>query len=221
MKIVSFPHYTCGGLLCDMLNNTFGTVGSHGGIHSVYDFYGKIGDGWDVHDKFSEQTFFAALANFSVANKDVWIGTHCWLGSIDLDSDQISSVISVSTETYRSKLYRWTRTYHHYFKKTPTWQSLEGSGIHAIDKQRETAKSYMIPFAKINHPKVINLEFSDVVENKPAFLSLFDQDVTKHINRWRDVNSFLYDKEMWQSDTALRLHEAEHELAHHTQYRYA
>ena len=218
MKIVSFPHYTCGGLLCDMLNDTFGPVGSHGGIHSMYDFFGKIGDVSTVFENFSEKTFFAALENFSVLNKDVWIGTHCWLGAIDLDSDQITQVISVSTETHRSRLYRWVRSYHHYYKKSIPWQNI--IGLDEIDKQRETAKNYIKSFARIDHPKVINLEFSDVVENNFSFLSLFDRDVSKHINRWREVNSFLYDIDLWRSDAALRFHEAEYECCHNTNYRY-
>lgn len=218
MKIVSFPHYTCGGLLCDMLNNTFGRVGSHGGIHSMYDFFGKIGDVDTVFDNFSESTFFSALENFSVSNKDVWIGTHCWLGAIDLESDLITQVINVSTETHRSKMYRWLRTYHHFFMKSPPWQNLVG--IDNIDKQRESAKNYIKPFARIDHPKVINLEFAEVVENNPKFLSLFDQDVSHHVTRWREVNHFLYDTDIWQSNAARRFYEAEYEYCHDSRYQY-
>jgi hypothetical protein len=219
MKIVSFPHYTCGGLLCDMLNNTFGRVGNHGGIHSMYDFFGKIGDVDTVFDNFSETTFFAALENFSVSsNKNVWIGTHCWVGSINLESDLITQVISITTETHRSKMYRWFRTYHHYFKKSDPWQNL--SGIDEIDKQRESAKNYIKPFARINHPKVINLEFSDVVENTVTFSSMFNQDVSHHITRWREVNHFLYDNSIWTSDAAQRFHEAEYEYYLDRRYRY-
>ena len=44
MKLVCFPHYTCGGLLCDILNDTFSNIGTNGGINNIHHSIGKIGD---------------------------------------------------------------------------------------------------------------------------------------------------------------------------------
>ena len=44
MNLICFPHYTCGGVLCDILNQTFSPVLSHGGLGSIHHAIGKIGD---------------------------------------------------------------------------------------------------------------------------------------------------------------------------------
>jgi hypothetical protein len=44
MNLICFPHYTCGGLLCDILNGTFSEITSDGGVNSIGHGLGKIGD---------------------------------------------------------------------------------------------------------------------------------------------------------------------------------
>jgi len=205
MKIVSFPHYTCGGLLCDILNGTYSLIAPNGGISSINHSLGKIGDANDILMDFDPTTFFNALVH---VDKNKWIGTHCWLGSIDL-GDNISQVINVTTETYRSRLYRWIRVYHLHYIKSKPWQNL--SGMSEIDKQRETAKNYLKPFGKISHPKVVNIEFSDVVEQSASLKILIGHDSEKHLSRWREINHWLYDVDLWTSSAASRFHEAEYE----------
>ena len=213
MNLVSFPHYTCGGLLCDMLNHTFSEIGSNGGIQSIEHSVGKIGDSPDVMEEFDSETFVKHLQRHATAR---WIGTHCWLGKIDLQ--RINQVINVTTETYRSRLYRWVRAYHLYYLKSDPWQGL--SGIDAIDKQRETAKNYLRAFRRIEHTHVVNLEFADVVEAKPSLIKLVGSDVHQHLERWQQANAFLYSRDFWSSPAAQRFHEAEHEIALQQHYIY-
>ena len=213
MKLVSFPHYTCGGLLCDMLNDTFSSVDSHGGIQSIEHWVGNIGDSHGVMEEFNSETFFNHIQK---RNTQKWIGTHCWLGQIDLR--QITQVINVTTETYRSRLYRWIRAYHLYYIKSDPWQGLRE--IDEIDKQRETAKNYLRAFRRIHDPAVINLEFADVVETNTSLFNLVGRDVSHHLERWQQINSFLYRQDLWSSAAARRFHEAEHELALQQRYVY-
>lgn len=213
MKLVSFPHYTCGGLLCDMLNHTFSSVGSNGGIQSIEHAIGKIGDSPDVMEEFDSETFLKHMQKHATQQ---WIGTHCWLGKIDLR--QVEQVINVTTETYRSRMYRWIRAYHLYYVKSDPWQGL--IGIDGIDKQRETAKNYLRAFRCIHDPAVINLEFADVVETNASMFKVVGQDVSHHLKRWQQINAFLYSQDLWSSPAARRFHEAEHEVALQQRYIY-
>lgn len=213
MNLISFPHYTCGGLLCDILNGTFSTVDKNGGISSISHSVGKIGDSADIFENFDSQFFFKKIQGIKT---NTWVGTHCWLGNIDLS--KVNQVINVTTETYRSKLYRWVRAYHHYYLASDPWQGL--SGIKELDKQRETAKNYLKPFLHIDHDRVINIEFSDVVEAKPALFKLVPGNIDQHLGRWRQINSFLYSDDIWSSKATIRFHEAEYEVSLAQSYLY-
>lgn len=204
MKIVSFPHYTCGGLLCDILNGTYSATGGHGGISSITHELGKIGDSDSVHDNFDKQKLLDAL---SKVDSSTWIGTHCWLGNIDMDTD--TQIINVTTVTHKSRLYRWVRAWYHYYLDSEPWRNFEGS---IIDKQRETAKNYLVAFEPIHKKNFLNIEFADVVESQPAFRGLTDMPIDHHMHRWKQINHFLYQKDVWVSAAAQRFHEAEHEV---------
>jgi hypothetical protein len=214
MKIISFPHYTCGGLLCDIMNQTYSPVGGNGEIQSLRHSFGKIGDSDSVYTNFDPQRFEKLVNKYQ--DYEHWIGTHCWLGKTDLG--KIHQVINITTLTHKSKLYRWIRAYHHYYLKSQPWQGLDG--LDAIDKQRETAKTYLTPFDKIDNPRVINLEFCSVVECSQDFINLVPRNYKQHLDRWQQINSFLYDAGVWTSVAADRFHEAEYELALETQYVY-
>jgi hypothetical protein len=44
MNLICFPHYTCGGLLCDIMEDTMSEFADNGGIASPTHNVGKIGD---------------------------------------------------------------------------------------------------------------------------------------------------------------------------------
>lgn len=212
MKIVSFPHYTCGGLLCEILNDTFSPATSIGSIDGIQHKMAKIGDSASVFVDFDKKQLLDKLKE---ADTDSWIGTHCWLGNMVSDDFQ---VINITTATYRSRLYRWTRAWYHMFVKTEPWQNLDG--MTAIDKQRETAKNYVPSFDPVHRDNFVNLEFADVVECTPAFVHLVDRSIDRHIDRWRTINHFLYKDDVWTALPAQRLHEAEYELKLRKAYVY-
>jgi hypothetical protein len=116
----------------------------------------------------------------------------------------------VTTVTYRSKMYRWVRAYNHYYLKSKEWNEL--LGLDRIDKERETAKSYLKPFIPVIGNNIYNIEFAEIVENSAEFLKLVQGlSVDKHIERWNSINHFLFDNNIWNSTPAHRFHEAESE----------
>lgn len=204
MKIICFPHYTCGLLLCNILNEDSG---------NYYHEAGKIGDSNTIFDQFDLNDLMAQINDFDIGNK--WISSHCWLGPhINL----FDKVINVTTETYKSKLYRWLRTYYHYFSIKQDWKDL--SGIDYIDKVRETAKSYMVPFKSITADNVINIEFADIVESNTALKKIYSKDIEKYMAPWKLKNLFLYDDHIMITEPAKRFHEAEYEIVTGRNYVY-
>lgn len=212
MKIVSFPHYTCGGLLCDILNNTFSPVAPNGGIRSLQHSLGKIGDTSGVNKDFDIDSL---LSQIKSADQRYWIGTHCWLGNY---VDRFENIINITTTTYNSKLYRWSRAYNLYFKKLDHWLDLQG--IDLKDQMRETAKNYFDAFDPIVAHNVVNIEFADVVEDNQQFVNIAGPDRCRHLDRWKTVNKFLYAADFWQSDCAKRFYEAEYEITQQQYYVY-
>ena len=119
-------------------------------------------------------------------------------------------VIAITTTSYRSKLYRWTRAYYHYYSKSTPWTSLQGQ--ERTDKERETAKNYLKAFDPVFHTNVINIEFSEIVENSAEFQQLVNHEkIDHHLDRWKTVNKFLYEVDIWNSDPLKRFYEAESE----------
>lgn len=213
MNIVCFPHYTCGGLLCDILNNTFSPVAANGGIDSIHHNIGKIGD-QHIYQDFDISILLSRLEKFQSTDK--WIGTHCWLGNQDLS--KFNQIINITTVTYKSRLYRWIRAYYHYYLKSPSWQHLKD--MEEIDKHRETAKDYIPAFLPIHHNQVKNIEFSEVVECQTSFINIMPDYYHKHLDRWKSINSFLYHQDIWQSVAATRFYEAEYEVLSNQRYIY-
>tara|TARA_B110000503_G_C7140826_1_gene410754 strand:+ start:918 stop:1562 length:645 start_codon:yes stop_codon:yes gene_type:complete len=213
MNLICFPHYTCGGLLCDILADTFSPIGANGGISSISHNYGKIGDSDTVDTNFDVNMFYKRIKKR--ASDDAWIGTHCHPGS--LDHSDFDKIIVVSTATHRSRIYRWVRAYYHYYLNSDPWTAV--SGLDRIDKERETAKNYLLPFTPVKN--IINIEFSEVVDGTAEFLSLLpNTDITKHIDRWKSINSFLYNTNIWNSTPVKRYHEAELEIKLQKHYVY-
>ena len=214
MNLICFPHYTCGGLLSDILNETFSTVGTNGGIQSINHSLGKIGDSATTLTDYNTEFFMEQLKKLNVEDS-AWIGTHCWPGPLPLHEFQ--QVINVTTATYRSRLYRWIRAYYLYYSHSEPWLCLTGQ--QRVDKERETAKNYLIAFEPVYHSQVINIEFAEIVEQQPSFTNIVDCNSAALV-QWRDTNSFLYNQDLWSSTAAARFHEAELETQLDTQYVY-
>ena len=212
-NLICFPHYTCGGLLCDILNNTFSPVGNNGGIDSITHKLGKIGDTSTVYTDYDPTELMTSLDSLDIPNGS-WIGTHCWPGNLPVE--RFGRIISVTTSTYRSKLYRWARAYHYFFQ--PNWQDL--SGIELTDKMRETAKNYIIPFAPFFADNIEHVEFADVVEKTQEFFHVVRTTATPHLDRWQKLNNFLYDPAVWTNKVADSLYQAEFEKELNRYYRY-
>jgi hypothetical protein len=215
-NIICFPHYTAGGLLCDILSNTYSNLGDNGGINSIQHSLGKIGDADTVFDNYDPVDFLSKLSKLKV-DKNSWVGTHCWPGLLDVA--QFDRVIIITTATCRSKLYRWIRAYHHYYLKSLPW--LEVFDMDRIDKERETAKNYLKSFLPVNGPNVINIEFAEIVDESQQFNNLIaGHDISASLSRWKKINNFLYDDKIWQSPAVKRYYEAELEVNLNQYYVY-
>jgi len=216
MNLICFPHYTCGGLLCDILNNISSDVYSNGGINSDMHDIGKIGDVDTVFTDFDPHIFQKKISKFNVPDGQ-WVGTHCWPGKID--TSIFNQVILVTTTTFRSKIYRWMRAYYHYFEKSEPWLGI--TDMQRVDKERETAKNYIIPFMPIIRPNIINIEFAEIVETSAEFKMLIaGKDVDHDMDRWKSLNKFLYESDIWKSNPVVRYHEAETEINLQKNYVY-
>jgi hypothetical protein len=214
-NLICFPHYTCGGLLCDILSDTFSPLAANGGINSIHHGVGKIGDANTVLTEYDPQQFMDRVSTMTLPANS-WIGTHCWPGLLPLD--QFDKVIVITTTTFKSKIYRWARAYHHYF--APQWQELTGMDL--VDKARETAKNYLVPFEPIFlKENVVNVEFADVVETTQEFYhAVNNQDCEMHMDRWKTVNDFLYADKFWNSKIVQYFYQAEFETNLGRYYRY-
>jgi hypothetical protein len=222
-NLICFPHYTCGGLLSDILNNTWSEVSSNGGLNSIQHSIGKIGDSNNVFVNFNHEEFNNIIADAINLNIPLgtWLGTHCWPGNIDLTI--FNNIINVTTTTFKSKIYRWSRSYYHYYLPKIT-DVLEDELSH-IDSSRENAKNYLIPFNPVHASNVYNIEFSEIVEENPEFLQLIKHHnktalLKKHMNRWKGINEFLYRTDFWTDFPVLRFYEAESEHLLGKQYVY-
>lgn len=218
MNLICFPHYTCGGLLSDIFEQTFSSVLENGGLNSITHLLGKIGDSDTVFDNYNPGELLSKITQLQHAvNDNTWVGTHCWPGIVDTSA--LNQVVVVTTTTYRSKLYRWVRAYYHYYAKSKPW--IEVTNQARIDKERETAKNYLIPFLPVVSKNIINIEFSEIVETSVEFLKLVQGlEITSHMDRWKSINHFLYNDNIWNSVPFHRFYEAELECQLNKHYIY-
>ena len=215
MKLICFPHYTCGGLLCDILTGTFSPITPLKGIGSYNHQLGKIGDFDSVYVDYDVEYFLKHCQNLA---SEEYFGSHIWPGK--LDTSMFEQVILITTATSRSKLYRWLRVYYHYYMNSKPWTDIEPNTLERTDKERETAKNYLIPFLPVDKVNCYNIEFSEIVDNSVEFQQLVQgKDYQRSIDRWRDVNSFLYE-DFWNSQPARRFYEAELEQTLNKHYVY-
>ena len=213
MKLICFPHYTAGGLLCDILQGKFSETAANGGIKSNEHALGKIGDSDTVYTNFDKEVL--ARKCLPYRDLDIPVGTHCWPGNID--KSMYKEIILITTETTKSKVYQWLRAWHLYFSKIDTVKKL--TGMERIDKQRELAKNYLIPFQMV--PGATNFEFADLVEATGEFLNVVNGlPIEPHLSRWKEINKFLYDDNLRNNELVQRYYEAEFEVAHGRFYKY-
>lgn len=214
INLVCFPHYTAGGLVCDILGETFSPVGSNGGINSINHSLGKIGDTATVLTDFDQQAFDQLTQGLAPGT---WVGTHCWAGLLDVE--KYGHIINITTATHRSRVYRWMRAYRHYFAKT--WDLESMTAMEQTDKLRETAKNYLKSFDPVTAANVVNIEFADIVENTQEFLSAMgNKPLSAHVDRWQKINDFLYTENLWNNPLVLAYYQAEMEQAHNRYYIY-
>lgn len=207
INLICFPHYTCGGLLSDILTDNMSPINPKTmGIQSFEHSIAKIGDTESVFENFSEQEFLRNL-NEKNLQSGSYVGTHCWPGNIDISN--FNNVICVTTMTYKSRIYRWARSFYHYYQPSDPWQL--DSQIDLIDKQRETAKNYLKPFRPV--AGATNIEFSEIVECSKQFQNLVrPHNFLQSFERWKKINEFLYSENFWESTPVRRYYEAELEL---------
>ena len=190
-------------------------MGPNGGIASIQHSMGKIGDTNTVMFDYKPEEFMQTLSSKNLVD-NTWIGTHCWPGHLPLD--QFNKVLIVTTTTFKSKIYRWARAHYHYFSSE--WKSI--IGMELLDKSRETAKNYLVPFEPVlSGPNVLNVEFADIVETTQEFCYAINyQEYIRHMTRWKEVNYFLYVEDFWKSDIVKHFYQAELEVNLQRYYRY-
>lgn len=208
MNLVCFSNNTAGGLVCDLLNgNSVEMLGykTTNQEHSAF----KILDTPRI-----QRTFYLAAWNHKLAqfaDSDKWLGTH-FHPSVIPNLSAFNKVIAITTESRESKLFRWLRYYHGWFKNnTPNWR--ETDDLDTIDKIRELAKDVFEPFEP--HPQCKNIEFKDIVNGN--FIKAENLDLLQFAV-WQEANPWLYDTNItW---AVKRFNEAEWEITHQQPYKY-
>lgn len=215
MILVCFPHYTAGGLLCDILTNSVSGIANNGGLNNPAHSYLKVGDSDSVQQSLDLVQFNKKFQELK--SRSTVFGTHCWAEY--LPCEKFDTVFNLTTQTNKSKVYRWGRAFHHYFTKSTPWQI--NDQMQRIDKQRETAKNYVIPQINSTKSNVINIEFEDIVDSSHWFKSAFSgYSFNESVENWKNNNQFLYDKDFWNSEPVIRFREAEYEIITGQQYYY-
>lgn len=208
MKLICFSNNTAGGLLCDLLNNRtsdmtgYRTEGPH---HSAF----KVGDAPGVQWSVDTEIWNSRIIQNQ--NFDCWLGTHAHPSAIP-DIQVFDKVIAITTMSRSSKLYRWLRYYHGWWKShNPQWR--ETNDLVDIDQMREMAKNVFVEFTP--HPNCWNIEFCDIVDG--IFVEQQGLNL-EYFHKWKSSNQFLnYDTKEW---AYLRFCEAEWEILHKKPYKY-
>ena len=212
MKLICFSNNTGGGLLCDLLNNRTSDLIRYSVAATEHNVF-KVGDTPSIQNSINKIKWNDLVKNYyKDIYKDIWFGTHTHPSCIP-DLSIFNKVIAITTETRDSKIYRWLRYYHGWFKTVcPDW--IESDGLDKIDKIRCLAKNVLDPFEP--HPNCINIEFADIVSGKYINENKLNID---YFNIWKERNPWLYteNNESW---AVKRFNEAEYEIVNKTPYRY-
>ena len=115
-NLICFPHYTCGGLLTDILNDSWSGINQFGGLSSFEHNIGKIGDSDSIFTDFTQEDFDSIIikAKSHQIPAGKWLSTHCHPKNVSVK--KFPKILLVTTTTYKSKIYRWGRAYYHYYK---------------------------------------------------------------------------------------------------------
>jgi hypothetical protein len=208
MKLVCFSNNTAGGLVCDLLNHQRSGINSYrttGSAHSAF----KLGDSPGIQWSVDPVTWQQQVDRFW--GTDHWMGTHVHPSGIP-DLNPFQQIVVISTESRRSRLYRWLRYYHGWFcHHDPHW--VESDDLVSIDRIRELAKNVFDPYTP--HPGCWNVEFEHIVSGQFVADHGLDHE---YYQQWRNANQFLYSSA--NSWAVQRFHEAEWEILNQKPYRY-
>ena len=213
MKLICFSNNTAGGLLCNLLNNNLD-------INSYDHFTYRVSSPEHEEFKFDDTASIQKELNVDTWNKKiavwkdstVWVSTHAH-PSIIPDLSVFDEVITITTMSRTSKLYRWIRYYHGWFKvANPSW--IESDNLDSIDKIRCLAYNVFDPF--IPHPDCKNIEFEDIISGNFIQSAKLD---TEYFAKWKLKNPWLYsvDENSW---AVKRFNEAEYEVTNNSAYKY-
>ena len=221
MNLVCYPHYTGGGVVCNILNKTPETRSKVGTTVNNMEHGLFIGDNWSIYDEYPVTEFDKKYQKVLRRGFDAtwlstrFLGTHCH--PVLLDTSKFSNTISITTESTQSKLYRWLRAYNLFFK--PQW--LEYSGMERVDLLRETAKSYIAPFYRCKHKDIHHLEFCDIAHNSTKFINLchtlVDNPEIARLDKWIELNKFMFERNTAEYDSFMQ---ADYELSTEQHYDY-
>ena len=209
MNLVCFSNNTAGGLICDLLNNVALThKGYHttGFAHSMF----KIGDTPNIQTTVDIDEWNRRIQLFKSVT--FWIGTHCHpIGIPDLSV--FEKIICITTVTRQSKLLRWLRYFHGWYKKfNPNF--VENDLLPTIDEVRELCKNVFITYEP--HTACLNVEFESIVDG--SFIKQHNLNQSE-FKKWQVQNDFLY--QYSDHDWAVkRFNEAEYEILNKTPFRY-
>lgn len=194
MNLVCFPNYTCGAILCDILNIESSQIGLNNNFYSANHNRAKIKkvNNYDGTDFNPEELYSQTNQITHLELKNKWIGTHCWPGMFD--TARYSQVINITTSTRLSRIYRYARIFY-----TTIAGKFPGK---PYPHRPNDIHLYNTGFKKIESPNTINIEFEDWVnltcEVETILLSLSNAKSNKHFyqrrNVWLQVNDFLYDQ---------------------------
>lgn len=196
MNLICFPNYTCGAILCDILNKESSQVGENNNFYSAKHNYGKIpantynGKDFDVDALYAKTLRLDNIGNL----RGAWIGTHCWPGLID--STLYNNIICISTENRNSRIYRFARIF--YTMVSGRWPN------QPKPQKPKDIYNYDVAFEKVYMPNVINIEFEDWVNLTPEvekiLLDFAGHEYKKHLDNrrkvWVELNDFLFDKRL-------------------------
>jgi hypothetical protein len=194
MNLICFPNYTCGAILCDILNKESSQVGKNNNFYSAKHNYGKIPANTYNGKEYDPKLLYDKTLRLDNVQqlKGAWIGTHCWPGLID--NTLYENIICISTENRNSKIYRFARVF--YTMVAGRWPD------QPKPQKPKDIMYYNAPFEKVHKSNIINIEFEHWVNLTPqvedVLLRLAGHEYKNHFiarrKKWIEINDFLYDQ---------------------------
>lgn len=210
MKLVCFSNNTAGGLVCNLLNKQkiiFNGYKTKNQEHNLL----KFEDTPTICNSIDDKKLWYDITNkYKVT--DLWYGTHVHPSGIPNINDY-EEILTITTQTEKSKLYRWLRYYYGwYYTETVNWR--EDDTLEKIDKIRELSKNVFVEFKPYNNLNYV--EFEEIVNGN--FVKNNGLDQVEFAN-WKSANNFLYDSCLNNWGTK-RFYEAQYELRTNKPFKY-